>query len=122
MIPWITLNKVGQSNLMLMKDGAVFVEHYQNINKALTLLEHSTFYLLSSNYQQNIISTFSQTIPKEQLVFTLPSYKAAHSKLNNTVAWFMYMILMKLIHVDQKIDGNMAQFYSAWQKMISQFF
>jgi hypothetical protein len=112
----VVANRVRQSNLMLMKDGAVFVAHYQNINKSLALLDHSTLYLLSANYQQDIIAELSNSIPKEQLIFALPSYKTTHSKLKNTAASFVYMTLMKLAHVDQQINGDTTRFHTAWQK------
>jgi hypothetical protein len=112
----VVANRVRQSHLTSMKKGAIFVAHYQNINKSLELLDHSTLYLLSANYQQNIISELSNNIPKEQLVFAIPRYKATHPKLNNTAASFIYMTLMKLVHVDQQIKGDTTQFHPAWQQ------
>ncbi len=101
---------------MSMEGGAIFVAHYQNINKSLELLNSSTLYLLSANYQQNIITELSQRIPKEQLIFALPRYKVAHVKLKNTAASFVYMTLLKLVHVDQQIEGNISQFHTVWQQ------
>jgi hypothetical protein len=112
----IVASKVRQSNLMSMEGGAVFVAHYQNINKSLELLNGSTLYLLSANYQQNVITELSQHIPKEQLVFALPSYKVADAKLKNTAASFVYMTLLKLVHVDQQIKGDISQFHTVWQQ------
>ncbi len=112
----VVASKVEQSSLMSMQDGAVYIAHYQNINKSLRLLNDSTMYLSSANYQQNVITELSKHIPNEQLIFALPSYKVAHSKLKNTAASFVYMTLMKLVHVDQQINGDISQFHTTWQQ------
>ena len=112
----VVANKIRNSKLMSMEGAAVFVAHYQNINKSLQLLPKNTLYLLSANYQQNVIAQLAKNIPHKQLIFALPGYKTAHSKLKNTAAAFIYMTLDKLINADQQLEGDVTQFHTAWQQ------
>ena len=112
----VVANKIRNSKLMKMEGAAVFVAHYQNINKSLQLLSKDTLYLLSANYQKNVIAQLAQNIPHKQLIFALPSYKKAHSKLKNTAAAFVYMTLDKLINADQQLQDGLTKFHSVWQQ------
>ena len=112
----VVANKIRNSKLMKMEGAAVFVAHYQNINKSLQLLSKDTLYLLSANYQKNVIAQLAQNIPHKQLIFALPGYKKAHSKLKNTAAAFVYMTLDKLINADQQLQDDLTQFHSVWQQ------
>lgn len=112
----VVANKIRNSKLMTMERAAVFVAHYQNINKSLQLLSKDTLYLLSANYQQNVIAQLAQNIPHKQLIFALPSYKATHAKLKNTAAAFIYMTLDKLINADQQLLDGATEFHSAWHQ------
>ena len=112
----VVTNKIRNSILMTMKGTTVFVAHHHNINKSLQLLPRDTLYLLSANYKQNLIAQLAQNIPHKQLIFALPSYKAAHSKLKNTSAAFVYMTLDKLINADQQLQDDVSQFHTAWQQ------
>lgn len=112
----VVANKVHNSPLMTMKGVAVFVAHYQNINQSLQLLDADTHYLLSANYQQNIIAQLAEKIPHKQLTFALPSYKAVDEKLKNTAAAFVYMTLSKLVHADMQMQNDDISFHMAWQQ------
>ena len=112
----VVANKIRNSPLMTLQDAAVFVAHYQNINQSLQLLETGTHYLLSANYQQNVIAQLAEKIPHKQIVFALPSYKAVDKKLKNTAAAFVYMTLSKLVHADMQMQDNDVSFHMAWQQ------
>jgi len=112
----VVANKIRNSPLMTLKGAAVFVAHYQNINQSLQLLDIGTHYLLSANYQQNVIAQLAENIPHKQLIFALPSYKAVDKKLKNTAAAFVYMTLSKLVHADIQMQEDKTTFHTAWHQ------
>ncbi|NOQ15456.1 MAG: hypothetical protein GQ581_00175 [Methyloprofundus sp.] len=113
----VVANKIQQSKLTQLQDAAVFVAHYQNINKSLQQLPKGTHYLLSANYQQNAITELAKNIPHPQISFALPSYKIANPKLRNTAAAFAYMTLSKLIHADMQLQNEEGMlFHTAWHQ------
>ncbi|NOQ63600.1 MAG: hypothetical protein GQ582_03725 [Methyloprofundus sp.] len=112
----VVANKIKNSALINLKGVAVFVAHYQNINQSLQALEADTLYLLSASYQHHLIKELAKTIPHQQLIFALPSYKAADENLQNTAAAFVYMTLSKLVHVDRQLKNPELTFHSLWQQ------
>ena len=112
----VVANKIKNSPLITLKDAAVFVSHYQNINQSLQALDTKTLYLLSANYQHNVIQELAKKVAHQQLIFALPSYKAVDENLQNTAAAFIYMTLSKLVHVDKQLSNPELQFHDLWQQ------